>query len=402
MIVLLAFAIGIGLLVWRAKSAQASANPAARRGDTTVPITPGKVKEREVSIYFDGLGTVQAYNTVTVKSRVDGQLVRVAFREGQDVHSNDVLAEIDPAPFKAALDQAKAKGLSDQANLDNARLDLQRDLDLTNIVTRQALDTQSNLVRQLESTVANDAAGIESSQVQLDYATVRAPLDGRCGVRLVDQGNIVHAADSNGLVVITQLRPIFVVFTLPEQEVGAVAKKMGEGPVTVLAMDANNKTVLDTGTLAVIDNQIDSTTGTIRLKASFPNSNLSLWPGEFINPRVLIEQTNGLTVPESVIQRGPDGDYVFTIVHQDTNTIAKLTPVTVAKMQDDWALISQGLTNGQDVVVDGQYRLEDGTRVKVDDSGQAGGGGPGRGNRRGAGGGTNRPPGNQSSNGRGE
>ena len=388
-LILLVAAVAIGFLVWRAKTAKANANPAARRGDTTVPITPGKVKEREVSIYFDGLGTVQAYNTVTVKSRVDGQLVQVAFTEGQDVHSNDVLAQIDPAPFKAALDQAKARQLTDQANLDNAKLDLQRDLDLTNIVTRQALDTQSNLVRQLVSTVTNDVAGVESCQVQLDYATIRAPLDGRCGVRLVDQGNIVHATDSNGLVVITQLRPIFVVFTLPEQDVGQVALKMSGGPVTVLAMAADNKTVLDTGTLAVIDNQIDSTTGTIRLKASFPNQNLALWPGEFINPRVLIEKTNGLTVPESVIQRGPDGDYVFTIVRAETNMTAKLTPVTVAKMQDDWALISQGLTNGQEVVVDGQYRLEDGTKVLIEDNGAAGGGGSGRGNRRGGGGGTN-------------
>ena len=325
-VILLLVAGAIGFIVWRAKTAKAAATSQARRGDLSVPITPGKVTEKEVSIYFDGLGTVQAFNTVTVKPRVDGQLVKVAFTEGQDVHTNDLLAQIDQGPFQAALDQATARKLQDQALLDNAKLDLRRDLDLTNIVTVQTLDTQSNLVRQLEAMVKNDQAGIDSCQVQLDYTTILAPLEGRCGIRQVDQGNIVHATDTNGIVVITQLRPISVVFTLPEQDVGVISRKLAQGDVAVLALDRDNKTVLDTGTLAVIDNQIDTTTGTIKCKATFPNTNLSLWPGQFVNPRVLVDKINGLVVPENVIQRGPDGDYVFTISGDGSNLVGEIDP----------------------------------------------------------------------------
>ena len=396
-VILLVVAGGIGFIVWKAKAAKAAATGPGKRGDLSVPITPGKVTQKEVSIYFDGLGTVQAFNTVAVKARVDGQLIKVAFTEGQDVHSNDLLALIDPAPFRAAFDQAVAKKSQDQAQLDNAKLDWQRDLDLTNIVSAQASDTQSNLVRQLDAMVKNDQAAIDSCQVQLDYATIRAPLDGRCGLRLVDQGNIVHANDNNGIVVITQLRPITVVFTLPEQNVGVVSRKSAQGPVTVLALDRDNKTVLDTGTLAVIDNQIDTTTGTIKLKATFPNQNLSLWPGQFINPRVLVDKVNGLVVPENVIQRGPVGPYVFTVSGEGSNMVAKLTLVTVAQMQDDWALVSKGLSAGDTVVVEGQYRLEDGSKVRVEDGSQpaSSSGAPGRGPRRGTGGLTNSPATNQ-------
>ncbi len=396
-IIILIFVIGgIGFIVWRAKQTAAAAAAAAKRSDPAVPITPGTVKEEEVAIYCDGLGTVQAYNTVTVNSRVDGQVIKIAFTEGQDVHTNDLLAQIDPGPFQAALDAAKAKKLQDAAQLDNAKLDLQRDLALTNIVTEQAVDTQSNLVRQLAAMVTNDEAGIESCQVQLDYTTIRSPLDGRCGIRLVDQGNIIRAADTNGIVVITQLRPIFVSFILPEQDAARIARKMAEGPVTVLALDRDNKTVLDTGTLSVIDNQIDSTTGTIKLKATFPNKNLTLWPGQFVNPRVLVDKVTSLVVAESVIQRGPDGAYVYTIERKDTNLVAKLTPVTVTLQQGDLALISKGLTAGQEVVADGQYRLEDGSKISVETNAPAAApGGPGLGSRRGNGSGTNHAPAGQ-------
>lgn len=365
-LILLVVIGGIGFVVWRAKQTRATVTAAAKRADPAVPITPGKVMEKEVSIYFDGLGTVQAYNMVVVNSRVDGQVVKIAFTEGQDVHTNDLLAQIDPGSFQAALDAAKAKKLQDTAQLDNALLDLQRDLALTNIVTAQALDTQSNLVRQFRAMVTNDEAGVESSQVQLDYTTIRAPLEGRCGIRLVDQGNIIHASDTNGIVVITQLRPISVVFILPEQDVGVVSRKMAGGLVGVLALDRDNKTVLDTGTLSVVDNQIDSTTGTIKLKATFPNKNLTLWPGQFVNPRVLVDKVTSLVVGESVIQRGPDGEYVYTVEGEGTNMVAKLTPVTVSQMQGDLALISKGLSAGQIVVADGQYRLEDGSKVMVE------------------------------------
>ncbi len=400
LIALVAAVLCVAGVVWLVKYRQAEANAKASargRADMAIPVVGGKVTRKDVAIYLDGLGTAQAYNTVTVKTRVDGQLVRVAFTEGQDVHPGDLLAQIDPLPYKAALEQAQAKKKQDEAQLANARLDLQRDQDLVKdkIVTEQALATQQALVDQLAATVQADQAGIDSAQVQLDYTTISSPLEGRCGVRLVDQGNIVHATDTNGLVVITQLRPIFVVFTLPEQDVGIISRKMAQGPVTTLAMDRDNKTVLDTGKLAVIDNQIDSTTGTIKLKAAFPNQDLRLCPGQFVNPRVLIETTNGLVVPESVIQRGPEGEYVFTIARQETNARVKLTPVTVGRMQDGWALIADGLTNGQEVVVDGQYRLEDGSKVSVQDGDHPGGspGGPGGGNRRGAGGGGNHAPG---------
>ena len=397
-VILVLVAGAISFIVWKARHATAAGGAQAKRVDPGVPVTPGKVARKEVSIYYDGLGTIQAFNAVAVRPRVDGQLIKVAFQEGQEVHTNDLLALIDPAPFQAALDQAVAKKLQDQAMLDNAKLDLQRDLDLTNIVTAQSLDTQNNLVRQLAAAVKNDEAGVDSCRVQLDYTTILAPLEGRCGIRLVDQGNIVHAADTNGLVVITQLHPISLVFTLPEQYVGAVARKFAQGPVTVLALDRDNKTVLDTGTLAVIDNQIDSTTATIKLKATFANSNLSLWPGQFVNPRVLVDKIDSLVVDESVIQRGPDGTYAYTIVGDGSNSVAKLTPVTVAKIQDGLALVSKGLSEGQTVVVEGQYRLEDGTKViPAQDANQpeASPGAPGRGNRRGNGGGTNQTPASQ-------
>ena len=340
------------------------------------------------------MGTVQAFNTVTVRPRVDGQLIKVAFTEGQDVHTNDLLAQIDPGPFQAALDQATARKSQDQALLDNAKLDLQRDLDLTNIVTAQTLDTQSNLVRQLEAMVKNDQAGIDSCKVQLDYTTILAPLEGRCGIRLVDQGNIVHANDTNGIVVITQLRPISVVFTLPEQEVGVDLPQIGpEGPVTVLALDRDNKTVLDTGTLAVIDNQIDTTTGTIKSRPPSPTSNLSLWPGQFVNPRVLVDKINGLVVPENVIQRGPDGEYVFTVERGRHQLGGEIDPGHGGANARRLGLDLQGIERGDTVVVDGQYRLEDGTKVRVEGAGQPAGssGAAGLGDRRGTGGATNRP-----------
>jgi multidrug efflux system membrane fusion protein len=395
-VIILLVAAGIGFIVHRAKARAAAVAAASKRGDVTVPITPGKVTRMNVPIYYPGLGTVQAFNVVTVKPRVDGQLIKVAFTEGQDVHTGDLLAQIDPAPFKAALDQATAKKLQDQAQLDNAKLDLQRDLELTNIVTAQTVDTQSNLVRGLEALVKTDQAAIDSCQVQLDYTTILAPLDGRCGIRPVDQGNVVHATDTNGVVVITQLRPISVVFILPERNIGVVSRKLARGPVEVEAMDSSDTTVLDKGTLTVIDNQIDTTTSTIKCKATFPNSNLSLWPGQFVNPRVKVDETNSLVVPENVIQRGPDGPYVYTVTNGAGNDMgAKLTPVVV-EMQEPWALISSGLNEGDTVVVEGQYRLEDGSKVRIGDSGApAKPADTGPGNRGGTAGATNSPPPNQ-------
>src|ERR1017187_225455 len=309
--------IGIlaGLHYYRTAAAKSTAARAGS-GGPVVAVIEGTVQQKDVPIYLDGLGTVQAYNTVTVHVRVDGQLEKVAFVEGQDVHTGDVLAQIDPAPFQAQLGQAEAKKKQDEAQLANANLDLKRDTDLVaqKIATQQQYDTQRALVDQFAAAVKADQAAIDSATVQLDCTTIVSPIDGRTGIRQVDQGNIVHAADANGLVVITQLRPISLIFTLPEQNLGQIQKEASPNDITVLAVDRDNSTRLGEGKLAVIDNQIDTTTGTIRLKANFPNDDLRLWPGQFVNARLLLNtRKNGLVVPASVIQRGPQGSNAFVI-----------------------------------------------------------------------------------------
>jgi len=274
-------------------------------------------------------------------------------------------AQIDAAPFQAQLEQAAAKKKQDEAQLANGRLDLQRDADLLaqKIATQQTYDTQKALVDSLAATVKADQAAIDSATVQLDYTTVISPLDGRTGIRLVDQGNIVHAADANGLVVITQLHPISLVFTLPEQTLGQIQKEGSPSDITVLAVDRDNSTSLGEGKLAVIDNQIDTATGTIRLKATFPNDDLRLWPGQFVNARLLLStRKGGLVVPASAVQRGPDGAYVFGV--KDDNTV-EVVPVKVAQIEKGEALIDDGLKANQRVVVDGQYKLQVGSHVKA-------------------------------------
>ena len=337
-----------------------------------VPVVAGRVTEKDVPIYLDGLGTVQAFNAVTVRVRVDGELKKVAFTEGQDVRAGDLLAQIDPDPFQAQLEQAEAKKAQDEAQLANARIDLRRFTEqlAAKIISQQTVDTQTALVNQLTAAVKADEAAASLARVQLAYTTIRSPLDGRTGVRLVDQGNIVHATDANGLVVVTQLKPITVVFTLPEQNVPAIQQAHAAGDIAVLAVDRDNRTLLGTGKLAVIDNQIDVTTATIRLKATFPNDDLRLWPGQFVNARLLLTtRKGGLVVPSSVVQRGPDGPYAFVI--KDDQTVA-VQPVKVAQMENGEALIDEGLQAGQAVVVDGQYRLQPGSKVKTAQAGKPG------------------------------
>jgi multidrug efflux system membrane fusion protein len=343
-----------------------SAGVAGPRGQTLpVPVVEGIVATKDVPIYLDGLGTVQAFNTVTVHTRVDGQLMKVAFTEGQDVKAGEVLAQLDPAPYQAALDQAVARKAQDAAQLDNARVDLQRYADLlkTDSITQQIYDTQKALIAQLEATVKADQAAADSARVNLDYTTIRSPIDGRVGIRQVDAGNIVHASDANGLVVVTQLRPISVVFTLPEQSLTKLQQYQTSGiDFAVLAVSRDNTNLLDKGTLAVIDNQIDTTTGTIKLKATFANENLRLWPGQFVNTRLLLTtHTHGVVVPASVVQRGPDGAFAFVI--QDDLTV-KMRPLKVAQIEGGMALIDEGLNPGEPVVVDGQYKLQPGSHVK--------------------------------------
>ena len=344
-----------------------------------VPVVAGVVKEKDVPIFLEGLGTVQAFNTVTVRARVDGQLQKVAFVEGQDVHQGDLLAQIDPDPFRTALEQAQAKKGQDEAQLANAQVDLKRYADLlaNEGVTEQIYATQKALVDQLAAAVKADQAAIESAKVQLAYTTISSPIEGRTGLRQVDQGNLVHANDANGLVVITQLKPISVVFTLPAQNLGKIQDQASAiTNLTVIAVARDNTNVLGEGKLAVIDNQIDTTTDTIKLKATFPNTDLRLWPGQFVNPRLLVSVRKGsAVVPASVVQRGPEGPLAaFVFVIQEDQTV-EIRAVKVAQIEQGEAVIEEGLRPGERVVVDGQYKLQKGSRIKTADSPSPGAGG---------------------------
>jgi len=379
-LVILIFAVLIAAGAWwftaqRAATAAAAAAAAKKTGSFPVPVTTIKVAQKDVPIYLDGLGTVQAFNSVTIHSRVDGQLVHIAFTEGQDVKTGDLLAEIDPAPYKASLDQAMAKKAQDQAQLENARVDLKRYLDLLakDSTTQQTYETQKALLAQLEAGVNADQAAVDSAKVNLDYTSIHSPIDGRVGIRQIDQGNIIHSSDSTGLVVITQVKPISIVFTLPETTVNKLLKNQGEAGYPVLALARDNTTTLATGTVSVIDNQIDTTTGTIKIKATFANDNLRLWPGEFVNTRLLLSrQVNSSVVPASVIQRGPDGPYAF-VVKQDMSV--KIQRIKVGQIDGGEALIEEGLQPGETVVVDGQYKLQEGSIVKPAEA--SGSGNPG-------------------------
>ena len=381
-ILMLIVVLAIGAL-WMNSRRSGKASPAASAAGRPgafgpVPVVAGTVMQKDVPIYLDGLGTVQAFNTVIVRARVDGQVEKIAFVEGQDVRKGDLLAQIDPAPFQAQLDQNLAKQAQDQAQLTVARVTLQRDATLLadKILAQQDYDTQKATADQFAAAVQADQAAINNARVQLGYTTITSPLDGRTGIRQVDQGNIIHASDSNGLVVITQLRPISVVFTLPEQRLRQIQEQLGDGrELQVLAVDRDNRTPLDEGKLAVIDNQIDTTTATIRIKATFPNERFHLWPGQFVNARLLVNvRTNGTVVPASVVQRGPQGPYAFVIKN---DLSVEVRPVTVGHMDETEALIDSGLRPGEQVVVNGQYRLQPGSHVKPAPAGPASGSVPG-------------------------
>ena len=340
-----------------------------RRGEeeTIVPVLAAQSEMRDVPIYLDALGTVQAFNQVSVRAMVDGPLVEVRFQEGQDVKAGDVLARIDPRSYQAALDSAVAKKQQDEANLANAKLDVTRYAKLvaSNYTSSQQYDTARAQVSQLEAQVRGDQAQIDTAQTQLSYATIVAPIDGRVGIRQVDAGNIVHAVDTTPMTVLTQLRPISVVFTLPQQTLPQVASAMQDGTPEVLALRQGSAAgpPIDTGKLAVLDNQVDPTTGTIKLKATFPNAGLKLWPGGFVNVRLLVETQRGVViVPTAAVQRGPRGTYVFTI--KPDNTVQRRT-VQVGHEDNQLTVVADGLHAGEQVVVDGAQRLTDGAKVAV-------------------------------------
>jgi multidrug efflux system membrane fusion protein len=336
---------------------------AAQTAGQAIPVTAGTVAVEDVPVFLHGIGTVQAYNTVAIKSRVDGQIVRVDFKEGQDVKEGDPLFQIDPRPYQAALEQAQAVKQKDEAQLAGAKLDLERYSKLlgTGYQTRQSYDNQSALVAQLQAAIKGDEAQINTAKLNLGYSDIRSPIDGRLGARLVDKGNIVHASDNTPLVMITELKPIFVSFTLPQETLDDVQEHNRQAPLVVRAYSGDGKKQLAEGKLTLIDNVIDQTTGTIHLKARFENDDERLWPGEFVSLRAILSTRRGVaTVPQQTVQQGPNGRYAYVI--KPDNTVERRT-VEIASIQDGIAVVTKGLTAGERVVVDGQYRLTEGARV---------------------------------------
>ena len=348
-------------------------------GQAAIPVAVAKAEIRDLPVLLNGLGSVEAYNTVAVKTRIDGQLVRINVREGQEVKEGELLAEIDPRPYQVQLSQTEATLFKDQAALKDARVNLERFQELykDGVIPKQQFDTQGSLAGQLEGAVRADQAQIDSVKLNLVYTRITAPVSGRIGLRQVDVGNIVHAADPNGLLVITQLQPIAVIFNLPQDNLQSVSQHMRNGKLPVDAYSRDDQTKLATGALTTIDNQIDTTTGTGKLKAVFENRDRSLWPNQFVNVHLLLEvKKNQTVVPAAAIQRGPQGTYVFVVKPDKT---ADMRNVTVSLTQGSYTSIAQGLQPGDLVVTDGQDKLQPGTHVEF-----RGGAGPNGGEQNGS------------------
>lgn len=336
----------------------------AASGARGVSVAVAPVLKEDVPVYLTGLGAVTAFNTANIKSRVDGQIMKVNFREGQDVREGDLLIEIDARPYQVQLEQMQAQHFRDQAQLRDARLNLDRYVALipSGSIAQQQVDTQRALVDQLDGTVRNDQAQIDSAKLNITYCHITAPFDGRVGLRQVDPGNIVHASDTNPMLILTQLQPIAVIFTLPEDVLPTVAKQMTRGTLEVDAFSRDDQTKLATGKLLTIDNQIDPTTGTAKLKAVFDNRDNKLWPNQFVNTDLLVEtRKNSTVVPTAAILRGPQGTFVYT-VNPDKTVQDKL--VTVALTQGDTTVISEGINPGDTVVTDGQDKLQRGSKIE--------------------------------------
>jgi membrane fusion protein, multidrug efflux system len=360
---------GLGYVAWIAYQQRQGANRGARP-DLPVPVLAATPRVQDVPVYLEGVGAVRALNTVVVRAQVDGKLTAVNFTEGQDVKKGDVLGEIDPVIYKAQYDQAVAKKAQDEALLANQRLDLIRyqQLAASNAGSKQQYDTQKAVVAQQEALVNFDQAAIENAQATLGYTKIIAPLSGRTGLRQVDQGNIVHAADATGVAIITQLQPIAVMFSLPQQQIVRVNAASAKGALAVDVFGNDGVTVVDTGMLTGIDNQVDPTTGTLKLKAEFPNARFQLWPGQFVNVRLKVETlAQALVIPSSAVQRGPAGTFSYVIGDED---IVTAKPVTVTQQNETDAVIANGLSPSDSVVTTGFANLADGAKVVVGSEGQ--------------------------------
>jgi membrane fusion protein, multidrug efflux system len=361
------------LFGWRA-AVQKQANAATRKTPPAIAVDTAAVTHADVPIYLSGLGTVQAFYTVTVTARVDGELQRIGFTEGQTVHKGDLLAEIDPRPNQAAYEQAVATKAKDAAQLANAKRDLERYtiLQPQDLASKQTVDTQRAMVDQLNAQLQVDQAVIDNARTQLDYTRIVSPINGRTGIRLVDPGNIVHAAATTGIVVVTQVQPISVIFTLPEEDLVAVNAALAAGPVTVTTVSRDGGTELDQGTLSLVDNEIDQPTGTARLKATFSNLHNTLWPGQYVNARVLVRtDRNVLTLPTAAVQLGPNGPFTYVVKSDSTVEVRQLK---IGDESSGLTVVNTGLALNERVVTSNQYRLQAGVHVRAAASAASAGG----------------------------
>jgi membrane fusion protein, multidrug efflux system len=359
--------VAVGFFGWqhfRNESQATAANNAQKAAArNAVRVTTAPVQKSDFPVYLTGLGTVQGFNTVLVRTRIDGQIDKIAFQEGQMVNQGDLLAEIDPRPFQAALDQAKAKKDQDEANLANANLDLQRFTKLGEFATRQQTDTQRSTVQQLTAQIAADAAAISNAQTQLDYTAVKSPIPGVAGLRQIDVGNIVNAATQTGIVTIAQIEPIAVIFTAPEDQLPYINEAQAVAPLRVIAITTDGKKPLAEGKLSVVNNQVDTSSGTIRLKALFDNKDHALWPGQSVSTRLLVKTLKDATViPDDAIQHGTAGLYAYA-VNQDNK--AELRKLKIGTSIDGRSVVESGLSPGEQVITAGQYKVQPGTLVST-------------------------------------
>jgi multidrug efflux system membrane fusion protein len=368
LLVMLLVLIAVGGALYYVFSRQPAAQRTGRFGNDTgpVPVLAAEAQRADVPVYLNAVGTVKALNTVTVRPQVDGKLLSVNYTEGQDVKKGDVLARIDPATYQAAYDQALAKKAQDEAQLANAKIDLDRyeKLAASNAINKQQADTQRALVAQYTAQVQSDQAAIESAQATLSYTNIIAPIAGRTGIRPVDEGNIVHASDTtSAIATITQIQPISITFNLPQQDLELVNAAFAKAPLQADALTSDSTTVIDKGKLTVVDNQVDATTGTVKLKAEFPNADIKLWPGQFVNVRLLVDTLTGVVViPTGAVQRGPNGTFVYVVNDQNK---AVVTPVKVERQSENQTVIASGLAPPQRVVTTGFVRLTDGAAVTI-------------------------------------